>query len=212
MLTILHISDCHAQTETVRRLERLAHESPDCDVVAHTGDCLSTSCWCVRREWDDWPQRYKFAVPGNHFDHSVAFLLLKNWEWRTPWLVNIQDATFVGLGLASERTSEGYFGKLVAPPGSRLIVLMSHQRLSVEDLEGSLSPLVDGRELLVLHGDEHPRGFDGCAWDDAGQVRGRRFFRSNVCSSAQPRGRGHQIVWAGGTLRRFIVQGELLGN
>ncbi len=78
MIRILHISDSHAQSETMARLNNLAELCSDCDVVALTGDCASLSTRQVPLEWDAWPQALKLAVAGNH-DEPNTFELLESW-------------------------------------------------------------------------------------------------------------------------------------
>lgn len=80
MISILHISDPHFETwETMPRLNNLAHSLSDCDVVALTGDCTSKDNKQLPKKWNEWPQRLKLSVPGNH-DLPHTFDRLSNWE------------------------------------------------------------------------------------------------------------------------------------
>lgn len=80
VVQILHVSDPHAQTETMKLLNSLAMSRRDCDVVALTGDCVSTTCRQLPEEWNHWPQAFKLSVPGNHGDDSETFRLLDKLE------------------------------------------------------------------------------------------------------------------------------------
>jgi hypothetical protein len=44
------------------RLDNLARARSKCDVVALTGDWAGV----LPAQWDQWPQRFKLSVPGNH--------------------------------------------------------------------------------------------------------------------------------------------------
>ena len=96
MVSILHISDPHAQTETMIRLHNLANALPDCHVLALTGDCTSSSFGQLDDSLNEWPQELKLSAPGNH-DFVDTFDLLSAWKHRTPWLCRIEDLLFIGL-------------------------------------------------------------------------------------------------------------------
>src|SRR5438045_83244 len=67
LTSIIHISDPHFETwETMPRLSNFTHAHPECDVVAVTGDCTSKGNTQLPAEWNQWPQRIKLSVPGNH--------------------------------------------------------------------------------------------------------------------------------------------------
>jgi 3',5'-cyclic AMP phosphodiesterase CpdA len=96
MTSIIHISDPHAEGETMRRLNQLACSLPQCDVLALTGDCTSESTDQLPAHWDEWPQRLKLLVPGNH-DYAHSFDLLHNWNHRAPWTSRLNDLSFIGI-------------------------------------------------------------------------------------------------------------------
>jgi hypothetical protein len=71
-----------------------------------------------------------------------------------------------------------------------------------------LNRFLDGRQLLILHGDEHPVGFSGHEWDDSTVLQTKRIYRSNVCSSAKHcRGVAHRISWDGNRFSCATVRG-----
>ena len=84
VVIILHISDPHAQTETMERLHNLASAQADCDVVALTGDCVSQSSQQLPQEWNSWPQALMLSVPGNH-DAPSTFDKLHGWVCHAPY-------------------------------------------------------------------------------------------------------------------------------
>ena len=164
MLRILHISDSHAQSETMQRLNELARQQSDCDVVAHTGDCVSRFCDRLPSEWDEWPQRVKLSVPGNHGDHTNTFESLHTWIHWAPWVISVDDLLFLGLHLNKDEWCSYLTKARSERADSRAIVLLTHYRPPAHDgtrFAHALADFVDGRELLILHGDEHPKGFSG---------------------------------------------------
>lgn len=209
MLHILHISDPHAQTETMRRLNKLAFAQRACHVVALTGDLVSTSCDTLPSHWDSWPQQFKLAVPGNHGDHSRAFQQLRTWVYQVPWRRRVQDLLFLGLGVEPAHWPTSLARAQFEREPSKGIVLVSHLHPLSQGRRwfgGVLRKYIEGRELLILHGDEHPRTFPGSVWDCSDQLFGRRIFRSHVCSS-NPRGVGQRITWDGTTFTAREVRG-----
>jgi hypothetical protein len=218
MLRILHISDPHAQTETMRRLNSLALAESTCEVVALTGDVVNNSCDKLPTHWDSWPQRVKLSAPGNHDDHSRPFQHLRKWEHLVPWGCSVQDLLFVGLGLKPALWPENLAAGLRAArqrqadrKDSRGVVLLTHYNpLSQGGRRfcDVLSEFVDGRELLILHGHNHPSTFPGSFWNHSEELLGKRIFRSHVCSSSnRSRGLGHRITWDGVTFTSCKVQG-----
>lgn len=215
MLRILHISDSHAQFETMQRLNRLALDSSDCQVVAHTGDCVSSTQDELPSEWDRWPQPAKLSVPGDHYDHSRTFVNLRNWVHDAPWVTSFEDVVFVGLDLQSGLGAPDYLRSLLDTdlPPARAVALLSHFRprfLVADPLTAALTELLKDRPLLLLHGHEQPGGFEA-EWDPNGTIDGRRYWRSNVCSSPlrrTRRGLAHQIEWSSGRFKYVEVQGQ----
>ena len=205
MLRILHISDCHAQSETTLRLNRLAYEQSDCDVVVHTGDCLSATTKILPEKWDKWPQKYKFAVPGNHYDHSNSYSRLRTWTYQTPWAQPVQDILFVGCGLGSwERVGDSLRNLLYHRSGYKALVLAGHEPPENGELMRLLGEWLKTGQLLLLHGHDHLCGFES---HNSEVSNGNRVYRSRVCSS-DPRGFGYRITWSDGTFSCIGVQGS----
>ncbi|MCC6486397.1 MAG: metallophosphoesterase [Candidatus Hydrogenedentes bacterium] len=203
MVRILHISDSHAERESMQRLANLAALLPDCDVVAHTGDCVSLGCDQLPSQWDEWPHKLKLAVPGNH-DRPHTFDLLPTWRCNTPWSERLEDLAFLGLdgcGDASNALRDLRRGD------TRAVILLMHWQPH-ENLLGRWYSIVKSRPLLILHGHDHPNSFSGRQWDDSGSLEGQRYFRSHVCSSVtRRRGLGNLITWTGTTFECEEVQG-----
>jgi hypothetical protein len=161
MVRILHISDPHGQTETMARLTNLATFQSEWDVVALTGDCVSQTSKQVPPGWDVWPQRLKLSVPGNH-DGPNTFDLLPTWRHQAPWVCRLDDLIFIGLDSPlPDRVKKHLCG--VDWDGARGVVLLFHERPRIEtdSLAAVLRVVVDSRELLILHGHEHPASFSG---------------------------------------------------
>lgn len=213
VVRILHISDPHAQTETMERLHNLVLAQEDCDVVALTGDCVSESCKQIPQAWNLWPQKLLLSVPGNH-DLDNTFDNLGYWEHRPPWVRRFDDLIFVGLAklsaapIAEEISKQG----CLEWEGCRAVVLLSHRRPVFNpstDLANFLMAFVGSRPLLVLHGDYHPSGFCGAMWDDTERLGDGLVFRSNVYSAASGRrGLGHRIEWNGKIFHCTEVRGK----
>ena len=87
MTTILHISDMHDYDgNTLKCLGRLAQSRSDVDVVAVTGDCFRWSNEDrLPKSWNEWHQRLKLSVPGDH-DGEKTFELLNKWPHTTPYV------------------------------------------------------------------------------------------------------------------------------
>lgn len=212
MVRILHISDPHAQTATMKRLERLAFDQHDCDVVALTGDCTSKTCKQVPATWNSWPQQLKLAVPGNH-DDDKTFDALDSWTaTKPPWVVRHQDLLILGLG--SLKASP--LGDCIAIcdcrdwQGINGLVVLCHYKPDFarnRDLLSLLQSLPGSGAVVWLHGDEHPGSFS-TEWDESGFLGERKFFRSNVYSAAdRRRGIAHRIEWKEGQFRCEPVGG-----
>jgi hypothetical protein len=195
----------------MERLHNLALSEAECDVVALTGDCVSQTCRRLPQEWNSWPQALLLSVPGNH-DEPSTFDNLHSWVCHPPWVERFDDLIFVGLAslraapIAEEIRVRGcrYW------EGCHAIVLLSHYRPRF-NLNTELTNLVMGfagaRAFLVLHGDEHPSGFQA-EWDNSERLGDRIIFRSNVYSSARGRrGLGHRIEWNGEIFQRAEIQG-----
>jgi predicted phosphodiesterase len=208
MVRILHISDPHSDSETMVRLNNLTTFQSEWDVVALTGDCASTTKKQVPPEWDRWPQKLKLVVPGNH-DHPNTFDCLPTWLHQPPWVCRLNDLMFIGL----DSPSLGYIKNRLSAvdwEGTRGVVLLLHERPRMAETAFGdvLRGLVDSRELLVLHGHEHPASFRGVERDYSGSLGGKPYFRSNVCSSVSSRrGLGQLISWANCSFSCLEVQG-----
>ncbi len=73
----------------------------------------------------------------------------------------------------------------------------------------AMTALLSERPLLVLHGHEHPGSFEA-DWEKSATINGRRYWRSNVCSSprrSERRGLGHRIEWSDAEFTCHEVRG-----
>jgi hypothetical protein len=105
---------------------------------------------------------------------------------------------FVGLGLDPPLHDIQIFLSGVDHESARGVVLLSHKRPLPEDgtFADRLHRFVGSRELLILHGHDHPPSFPGSKWDPSGLLVGKPYVRSHVCSSVTTRrGFGHFIEW-----------------
>ena len=164
-MKILHISDPHYELETMRRLDLLAQRRTDCDVVAVTGDVVKKHQLELPVNWDSWPQRMKWAVPGNHGDHSRAFTGLTRWQTGVPWCGEFAGVGFVCLGVGLSELDGLWLSSSPAQAveRSKAVVVLTHRRPRGNVLN-SLRQFSGTRPLLILHGDEHPKGFPGTDW------------------------------------------------
>ena len=198
----------------MRRLEQLAQFHPECDVLALTGDCTSNSTDKLPQEWDNWPQRLKLSVPGNH-DCSNTFDLLPNWISRTPWSYRLNDLIFIGIDSSEDFASIinqlKQLNRSEVEGGSALVIL-THKwpdSQSVNQVAKALNDFTSGRSLLILHGHEHRYPFNGSSWDESASIGKVKCYRSNVSSCSRPeRGRAHLIIWKNGSFRCSIIRGN----
>lgn len=212
VVRILHISDPHAESESMSRLENLARAQADCNVVALTGDCVSQSCHHVPGTWNDWPQSLLLAVPGNH-DKPDTFKDLGSWQFQTPYAARFDELTFMGLRSLSvdEMTKALEANGCRDWEGCRGVVVLCHYGPG-DSKDGAFADAIRERlgctALLFLHGHERPRDFDGTEWCES-VTSTSTVFRSRVCSSvSRCRGLGHRIEWDGRLFRRTVVQGS----
>lgn len=152
-------------------------------MVAVTGDVVKKDALELPEAWNSWPQPIKLAIPGNHGDHSMAFRLLDQWQTTAPWAGVRQRCLFVCLGIKFTDDMRPWLLNVreqSAKEGLRAVVVLSHCRPRGTALD-SLRQLSEKTPLLILHGDEHPKGFSGLEWRTP--CDGEGVFRSNVCSS-----------------------------
>jgi len=197
-MRILHISDTHAEGETMRQLEHLAQKLKDCEVVACTGDCISTNTNKVPESWNKWPQRLKLLVPGNHGDTPQTFVYLTKWTTNVPWYRTDGEISFIGLNYCRafrEQLEE------LAPAferRSQAVVVLSHMwpsETQAKLLAAKLRKFFSRRPILYLHGDNHSLG---AHWDQQAKLDDLPCCRSNIISSATGnRGVAHLITWSG---------------
>lgn len=188
----------------MEQLEILSRSLAGCDVVACTGDCVSSSTKQVAASWDKWPQRLKLLVPGNHDDTSDTFAHLTSWVTSVPWYRRHGRINFIGLDYGRD------LGKQIeelAPtfePDNRAVALLSHRwpdESQAKPLAKSLRKFFPGRPVLYLHGDNHPLG---AYWDPMARLDDLLCHRSNIVSCANgSRGAAHLITWDS---RRFTCQ------
>jgi hypothetical protein len=205
MLKILHISDPHADSETMTRLGNLAHICSDCDVIACTGDCASLRTPQVPADWNEWPQELKLAVPGNH-DGPRTFELLDRWQAGTHWAWCSRSVLFLGLDNFCSSANTKLLDQIDVAPYDAVVALC-HYRLQ-EPLVTELAARSTAKPLLILHGHEHPTGFGGTEWAVSDLANKARCFRSNVFSShSARRGTGQLIEWDGESFSCTAVRG-----
>jgi len=70
---------------TLKPLEKFVESQANVNVVAVTGDCFRWSkCEPLPDSWNEWPQRLRLSVPGNH-DGVKTFILVPSWNHTTPY-------------------------------------------------------------------------------------------------------------------------------
>lgn len=212
MISILHISDPHAHGETMCRLNNLARSRPACDVLALTGDCTSRKAEQLPKHWNEWPQRLKLSVPGNH-DLPHTFDLLSQWEHDAPWVRRLNELIFIGVDTSKGFLSVPYQLDRIRSDaaGGEAIILLSHRWPTLYDkwVGEVLGKFAGNRSLLILHGHEHPREFSGTMWEKSAKVGALTCKRSKVCSSVSlRRGLGHLIIWENKQFKCSEVQGK----
>lgn len=206
MIKILHISDPHADTKSMRCIHNLATGYPEWDVVALTGDCASPMHKTVPSDWNRWPQKLKLSVPGNH-DLADTFQSLDEWEHRAPWARQFEDMLFIGL--KSAYVVPEFIKKIKKDiwSSSRAIVLLCHER-PTDDLLKKLYTFWGSQKVLILHGHNHGNGFPGAIWKSSELIEGKSFCRSHVCSSFGPiYGLCHYIEYRDGIFHHCLAQG-----
>ena len=212
MIQIIHVSDTHAQGETMSRIKALAHKYRYAEVFAFTGDGTSQSTSRVPSCWNEFPQKLKLAVPGNH-DDPLAYETLAEWVHLTPWCELYKDLLFVGIDRISPMTLRP--GRIAYPDTANALGLV----LLIHELDSPRRPLVEKLQCelnkksvptLVLFGHDHPREFSGSEWTEETTSSGSPLFLSRVCSSmSRRRGLAHLVTWDGG---RFSCKGSSGGR
>ena len=217
MIRIIHFSDTHAEGETLHRLQNLAKDFSECEVVAHTGDATS-NFRNPSSAWNDWPQQAKLSVPGEHGETRDSYSHLTNWIWSTPWHCSVGDLLFLGIDGFSTIRSLIATVPSTAQNSACAIVILAHQLgyrnfgqiLSfAEPLAPEIVRFARNRPILFLHGHDHPEDASGSVWDTDFPIGKSVSYRSNVCSSARHnRGRANLITWDGTRFRCESVQGR----
>ena len=212
MVSILHISDTHAQPETLRRIDALVEQYSSCNILALTGDCTSSMLEKVPRLWNDYPQELKLAVPGNHDDEDV-FSSLTDWIHKTPWTTTYHELLFVGINTESQtqnlRQNMSAIDRKSIKQCEGVVLLAHDWRQSIDDAvhHGLVKDIRHNKPILILHGHDHPREFSGSYWSVPDKGQDQLMYKSHVCSSVSRwRGLGHLIVWKDGTFSCEMVQ------
>lgn len=194
------------------RLENLASAQKDCDVVALTGDCVSSSLRHVPKSWNVWPQPLLLAVPGNH-DKPDTYKELGNWQVDPPYARRFNELIFMGLSSPSkdEMADAIKASGCRKWKGCRGVAVLSHycpKPAEVADLATTVRDILDLSTILFLHGHEHPSDFSGSKWSESAADSTKIYF-SHVYSGARGRrGLGHRIEWDGSVFRFTPVQGQ----
>ena len=216
MIRILHLSDPHSQSEVINRINNLSLCFPDCDVVAFTGDYVSSFYKQVPPSWNEWPQKLKLSVPGNH-DHKQTFDLLSNWNHKTPWDAYLDPLLFIGLNWQEDFGSDAYRIKCVkehlqeidstAWEKARGIAVLCHAAPSVA-LINLLYSFAGSKSILYLHGHDHRTGFAGTHWQHPMSSSDMAIYCSHVCSCmSHRRGLSHYIEYQDGEFSCKVIQG-----
>jgi hypothetical protein len=202
------MSDGHFETETMHRLCDLAHAYPTCDVVAITGDWAGI----LPDAWNEWPQKLKLSVPGNH-DSTETFARLCKWKCRTPWLVQDQERAFIGVDTSDLRNPFGTVEDQLEPfwndiANALAVVILTHQwplKHETISIGRLLAKFIENRRLLILDGHNHPRG---TKWEDGATIHEVVCDRSTVISCKPPRGHAHLITWSSGVFHCEEIHGK----
>lgn len=212
MLRILHFSDTHAEKATLQKLASLASNLSECDVAAHTGDAMSSFSTRAPDEWNDWPQKYKLSVPGDHLDTYDNYSHFTQWLCIPPWHCLIDDLLFVGVDSthgAWEVPDPSELNSEVAPGSYTGLVVLTHRWLDRNNhpnaeppawslrMADSIVHLALGNPVLILHGHDHNEAYNGSVWEETARLGQLTYCRSNVCSSSKKnRGIAHLIIWS----------------
>lgn len=218
MIRIVHFSDTHAERETLSRLQNLAKDFFECEVVAHTGDATS-NLRNPSSAWNDWPQQVKLSVPGEHGENRDSYSHLTDWIWSTPWHYSVGDLLFLGIDDFSTLSSLIASVPSTAQNSACAIVILVHRLIyrnfgqiisSAERLAPEIGRFACNRPILFLHGHDHLEDASGSVWDTDFPIGERVSYRSNVYSSARKnRGRANLITWDGAIFKCESVQGRI---
>jgi hypothetical protein len=124
------------------------------------------------------------------------------------------DLAFLGLDTSDKNNPFGTLDDQLDPfwdediTGVSAIVVLTHKWPiddEVNEAGQSLAKFIDGRQLLVLDGHNHPRG---TKWETNATLSGIVCFRSTVISCKAPRGTGHVVTWNGNGFDCEAVRGE----
>lgn len=196
------------------RLRNLAQSRPVTDVVAVTGDCASLVNKQLPADWNNWPQYLKLSVPGNH-DFEETFDLLDDWVHCPPWVARVDGLVFIGVDTSMTFLGLQYqLDKLRSRAnGGDAIVMLSHrwpstatdQRFTGE----ALKKFIGDRQLLLLHGHQHPYPFERL-WDERATLGSLTCYRSQVSTSARHRrGLVNIVSWENQRFTCQALQGDL---
>lgn len=201
MVRIIHVSDTHNNSKAVKALNARFHFETSCDVIAHTGDIENKSTDKAPKEWNDWPQKHKLSVPGNHDESPGLFDAWTTWITQPPYAVSLRDLLFIGLSEPRNRwTSElqNLYNQCSQHRG--MVILAHHSPLHdfYPEFKELLLSIRKVCPVLFLHGHEHPNEFKGDHWTQRVKRGYHDLFVSHVCSAAKNRlGMVHDIQWDG---------------
>jgi hypothetical protein len=201
MVRIIHISDSHNNSKAVEALHRRLSNESKCDVIAHTGDIENTCTDRVPHGWNDWPQKHKLSVPGNHDTSPGLFDSWTTWITKPPYALAVQDLLFVGLSEPRSQWISELQKLYNQSPRYRGVVVLAHYspfHNNYPEFKEFLLSIRKNCPVLFLHGHEHPNEFKGDQWTRRAKRGVHDMFVSHVCSAAKNRlGMIHHIQWNG---------------
>jgi len=204
MIRILHISDTHAEQHTVPTIEQIALKQVRCDVIALTGDVTSSFNTKLRKEWNNWPHKYKFLVPGNHGDTKETYENSTNWKRNTPWIESVEDMLFIGLDSIKKHHTFDFPENSFDNKRINGVVTLIHrpEKIKLESWIKSISTRIrNDTKYLLLHGHTHDN-----EWEET-YVAGFSVKRSNV-HSRESYGTAALITWNGLEFSHKEVRGS----
>ncbi|MBX3096631.1 MAG: metallophosphoesterase [Fimbriimonadaceae bacterium] len=164
----IHFSDLHGKYEAQSKVETAVARLGDRDVLINTGDDFSSSSKSIPLEWDNFSQRIKIAVAGQH-DTDIAGHLggwLQAWQKCPSWQVSINDRTeMIGdgvLAVISNRWRKSHnvpfdFSS-VDLQHLKAVVVVCHELCTLQDFKEFAQPLYELTKTIpicIFNGHDH---------------------------------------------------------